>query len=156
MTAHGISRRKFITTSTVISCTALCAGLESCHIGSLLYSSGDIPVAQGTAELFLENEPGLHSIGSAVKKRFAAVNDGKVILIVRNGKHSFSAYAAQCTHWGAEVELPRNGVLVCPFHGSRYSSGDGSVIQGPAKEPLRQFHITFDESNQRLTLASDQ
>ena len=156
MTSAGISRRRFISATTVlVSCSSLIGGLESCRIGSLLYSSGDIPLAAGTAELFLEKEPDLHSIGGAVKKRFAMVNDGNIILVVRNGEHSFAAYAAQCTHWGAEVGFPDNGVLVCPFHGSRFSSDDGSVLHGPAAQPLQQFPVTFNESLQRLTVGSE-
>ena len=148
-----LSRRNFLTNSTAVVCGAVLAGgSESCSIGHLLYSSDDIPVIEGTPILALSTEPSLQQIGGAVKKRYGAVNDGDVILIVRISEKEFAAFAAQCTHWGAEVNNPVDGVLVCPFHGSRYKATDGSVLEGPAKKPLRKFTVDFDESKQQLLI----
>ena len=147
------SRRNFLTNSAAVACGALLsAGLESCSIGHLFYSSGDIPVIEGMPILVLSTEPLLQQIGGAVKKRYSALNDGDVILIVRISEKEFTAFAAQCTHWGAEVDKPVGGVLVCPFHGSRFNAIDGSVIEGPASEPLRKFVVDFDESKQQLLI----
>lgn len=155
MNIHGkeISRRGFLSASAAVAgCSALALGLESCGIGSLLYSSGDIPVSVGRAEIDLKNEPALQTTGGAVKKRFASLNDGAVVIIVRTGESAFEAFTAQCTHWGAEVLPPKDGVLVCPFHGSRFSTKDGSVLEGPAKSPLSVFHIEWDQTREKLFL----
>jgi len=150
----NISRRTFIGTSAeIVTCASLAAGLQSCRIGSLLYSSGDIPVLEGPAEILIEQEPVFQTTGGAVKKRFAGINNGNVIIIVRISDQSFVAYAAQCTHWGAEVELPHKGIMVCPFHGSRYDADDGSDVEGPAVEALPNYSIFFDKIQQRLTIA---
>ena len=91
-----LSRRNFLTNSTAVVCGAVLAGgSESCSIGHLLYSSGDIPVIEGTPILALSTEPSLQQIGGAVKKRYGAVNDGDVILIVRISEKEFAALAAQ-------------------------------------------------------------
>ncbi|MFA6455233.1 MAG: hypothetical protein WCW40_00315 [Bacteroidota bacterium] len=101
-------RRQFLTTSaTILSCAALGTGLQSCGIGGLLYSSNDIPVTEGDPTIDLAATPELRTIGGAVKKRFSRVNDGSVIIIVRNTESTFHAFAAQCTHWGAEIGLPQ-------------------------------------------------
>jgi len=127
-------------------------GLQSCGIGGLFYSSGDIPLTEGIPLLQLTQEPMLEKIGGAVKKRFSQLNDGNVIVIVRISESQFTAFTAQCTHWGAEIGLPENGIFHCPFHGSQFSTKDGSVVEGPASHPLPQFKIIFNESNQELKL----
>lgn len=153
MNYTNFSRREFISSaSEIVSCAVLAAGLESCKLGALLYSSGDIPVENGNAEIFISREPALRSVGGTVKKRFASVNNGGVILIVRTADDTFKAFSAQCTHWGAEVGSPVNGIIVCPFHGSRYSADDGDVIEGPAEVSLHQYDVRFDPQLQRLTI----
>lgn len=107
---------------------------------------------EGEPVLLLANEPQLSNVGGAVKKRFSAVNDGDVILVIRISEKEFTAYAAQCTHMGAEVGMPVNGVMTCPFHGSQYSASNGSVIQGPAEQSLQHFTVLFDEVKQELRI----
>lgn len=58
------------------------------------------------------------------------------ILLVRRDRQIF-ALAETCSHLGgplAEGELVGNSVR-CPWHGSRFSLEDGSVIDGPATHP---------------------
>jgi Rieske Fe-S protein len=45
-----------------------------------------------------------------------------------------------CTHQGCTVVVDRD-VLVCPCHGSVFSTEDGSVTVGPAEEPLGDFPV---------------
>ena len=64
---------------------------------------------------------------------------GKVI-IVRNGEMSFAAYRAKCTHKGGPIKYDEKAKnLYCPWHDSHFSMTDGSVLSGPAKEPLPSF-----------------
>lgn len=148
------TRREFLSTTTKITgCLALGTGLSSCGIGGLLYTSKDIPVQTGTAAIDIVSETVLQTVGGAVKKRFEGVNGGAVIVVVRIGENEFRAFAAQCTHWGAEVDLPgRTGIMVCPFHGSRFSTADGHVVEGPARHTLLSLHVTLDEEKHLLTL----
>ncbi len=151
-----VTRRSFISVSAGIAgCSALALGLESCGIGSLLYSSGDIPVTKGSAVIDLKNEQLLNTIGGAVKKRFESLNNGNVILIIRTDENTFGAFSAQCTHWGAEVNPPKNGVIVCPFHGSRFSEENGEVIEGPASMPLNRFLVEWNSEAATVTLSNE-
>jgi Rieske Fe-S protein len=125
-------------------------GLESCGVGSLFYSSEDIPLTEGAPLLHLDRESILQKVGGAVKKRFSELNDGNVIIIVRTSERQFSAFVARCTHWGAEVGLPEDGVFHCPFHGSQFSAYNGAVVNGPASQPLHQLKTIFDEPKQEL------
>jgi 3-phenylpropionate/trans-cinnamate dioxygenase ferredoxin subunit len=62
---------------------------------------------------------------------------GKEILVI-NQNMKFHCLEARCTHAGAplsEGEL-ENGVLQCPWHGSRFKIETGEVVRGPAKKRL--------------------
>jgi nitrite reductase/ring-hydroxylating ferredoxin subunit/uncharacterized membrane protein len=61
---------------------------------------------------------------------------GVPVLLVRRGRQIF-ALAETCSHLGgplAEGELVDNTVR-CPWHGSRFSLDNGSVVDGPATHP---------------------
>ena len=62
---------------------------------------------------------------------------GKEILVI-NRNMKFYCLQARCTHAGAplvegEVE---NGILKCPWHGSRFNIETGEIVNGPAKKQL--------------------
>jgi cytochrome b6-f complex iron-sulfur subunit len=61
----------------------------------------------------------------------------------------YSALSLTCTHLGCTVEEDGDGFL-CPCHGSRYNK-DGMVLQGPAKQPLRELRVEkMDDDTLRL------
>jgi len=66
----------------------------------------------------------------------------QVVLIRRGGM--LSACPAICTHKQAILKGVE-GQLRCPTHGSRYAP-DGSVVKGPAKQPLDHLAIAADAS----------
>lgn len=75
------------------------------------------------------------------------LKDNEVLVIRRNNK--FYCLEARCTHAGAplaEGEL-ENGVLKCPWHGSRFNIETGEVIQGPAKNELRIYRAIVKDGN---------
>ncbi|MGA2682928.1 MAG: Rieske 2Fe-2S domain-containing protein [Candidatus Bathyarchaeia archaeon] len=70
-------------------------------------------------------------------------------LLVINQNMKFYCLAARCTHAGAplaEGEL-ENGVLQCPWHGSRFRIETGEVVRGPAKKQLPIYYITVKDNN---------
>ena len=54
---------------------------------------------------------------------------------------TFKVFSAVCTHEGCTLTKVTDGTIDCPCHGSRFSIEDGSVTQGPAKDPLDE--VTF-------------
>jgi Rieske Fe-S protein len=110
---------------------------------------------EGEPIIDLKTEKSLQEIGGAVKLRFAKVNDGSVILVIRTSQTEFATYAAQCMHWGAEVGYPKDGIIECPLHGSRYKTTNGSVVNGPASKPLTMFKTTFDETHQQVIITEN-
>jgi nitrite reductase/ring-hydroxylating ferredoxin subunit/uncharacterized membrane protein len=76
-----------------------------------------------------------------------------VLLVRRDG--SLHAIADRCTHAGGplhEGELDDQGCVTCPWHGSRFHLGDGSVVRGPATAPQPSFEVRVSDGNIEVRL----
>lgn len=62
--------------------------------------------------------------------------DGRPVVIVRRGAR-VAALAEVCSHLGGPLAEGRvdGETITCPWHGSRFSLDDGSVVEGPATMP---------------------
>ena len=89
----------------------------------------------------------LATIGSTVRVEGP---DGQLI-VTRSTQDSFIAVTATCTHAQCTVSTIQDGILVCPCHGSRFSTS-GTVRGGPASMALSQFPTTFDGSTLSITI----
>jgi nitrite reductase/ring-hydroxylating ferredoxin subunit len=65
--------------------------------------------------------------------------DGNTALLV-NIDGQYLAYLNKCTHKGATTKFDGENI-VCPLHGSKFSTKDGSVLNGPASTPLTQINV---------------
>lgn len=75
--------------------------------------------------------------GTVIKK------DGKRIAVYRNKTGEFEIVSAVCTHMGCNVRWnSAEKTWDCPCHGSRFNR-DGSVIEGPALEPLQKNPVSL-------------
>ena len=70
--------------------------------------------------------------------------DGKNIVVTQPEAGSFKAFTAVCTHQGCIVSTVSGGTINCPCHGSRFSIKDGSVVNGPATQPLAAIAIKVE------------
>ncbi|HLU74082.1 MAG TPA: Rieske (2Fe-2S) protein [Nonomuraea sp.] len=75
---------------------------------------------------------------------------GQDVVVTQPSEGDFRAFSATCTHQGCAVASVSNGVINCPCHGSQFSIEDGSVVQGPASEPLAEKKISVTEGKIRL------
>lgn len=76
----------------------------------------------------------------------------KGIIIYRRGINEFVAFDRNCTYNDANscgyASVDSSNVLIkCDCDGSVYNIFDGSVSQGPATLPLRQYNASFDGNN---------
>jgi nitrite reductase/ring-hydroxylating ferredoxin subunit len=68
-------------------------------------------------------------------------NDQQVV-VTQPTKGEFKCFTAVCTHQGCIVSSVSGGDIHCECHGSAFSIEDGSVVNGPATQPLAEQQIT--------------
>ena len=73
------------------------------------------------------------------------------VVVTQPAAGTYKAFSAICTHQGCLVGSVENNEIICPCHGARYSAEDGSVIQGPAQQPLAEGTVVVQGSDVVLT-----
>jgi Rieske Fe-S protein len=84
------------------------------------------------------------------------VGGGKIftsaqVVVTQPAVGEYKAFSAVCTHAQCIVDQVANGTIDCPCHGSKFSAKDGSVITGPASNPLPSKQISV--SSGQISLA---
>lgn len=69
----------------------------------------------------------------------------------RTGTSSFEAFSLRCTHETCIVSITNGQQFDCPCHQSRFAN-DGSVLRGPAQQPLPKFTTSYDPATDQLTI----
>jgi 3-phenylpropionate/trans-cinnamate dioxygenase ferredoxin component len=67
---------------------------------------------------------------------------------------SFYAFDDTCTHQGCSLgqgELDGTAIE-CPCHGSRFDVTTGSVLQGPAQDPVETFEVKVEDGDLQIAL----
>lgn len=74
------------------------------------------------------------------------------LLVVNLGNNSFKVLSSVCTHQGCSDSWNfANDLFICTCHNSRFRT-DGSVEQGPATSPLKEYQSTFANDLLSITL----
>jgi Rieske Fe-S protein len=74
------------------------------------------------------------------------VGGGKVfadeqVVVTQPSSSTFKGFSSTCTHQGCQVADVSDGAINCTCHGSMFSIEDGSVMQGPATQPLPRVDL---------------
>lgn len=74
------------------------------------------------------------------------VGGGKIladtqIVVTQPARGKFKAFSAVCTHLQCLVTQVEDRRIICPCHGSEFSIEDGSVVRGPATQPLPEVDV---------------
>ncbi len=65
-----------------------------------------------------------------------------VLMVVQPQPGMYAAFSAVCTHAGCEVTKVTASSMLCTCHNSEFSTADGAVSAGPARQPLKQYPLT--------------
>ncbi|MCP1388450.1 Rieske 2Fe-2S domain-containing protein [Corynebacterium sp. TA-R-1] len=63
------------------------------------------------------------------------------VIIAQPTEGNFVAYSAQCPHQASKITVVKGDVVRCTKHGSEFSIVDGSVLQGPAVNPMMELKL---------------
>ena len=87
-------------------------------------------------------------IGDVPPGAALAVGDAAVF----NVERQLCATQARCTHRGGPLAEGRldGSTVTCPLHGSQFDVTTGSVLHGPAQDPLRTYAVTVEENIGRV------
>jgi Rieske Fe-S protein len=88
--------------------------------GGALVATADVPVGSG---VILEEQK---------------------VVVTQLTEGEFAAFTAVCTHSQCTVTGITAKRISCPCHGSAFSPEDGSVLNGPARSPLRSIPVTVE------------
>src|SRR5262245_8310068 len=150
-----MNRRGFcINACQAASLVALGSLLEGCGGGSPTSPSDSAPqltsvngvVGSGVVTVNVAAGSPLSTVGGAA---LIQSNSG-AFLVAHVGQDTFNAITAVCTHEQCTVNEFGNSTFQCPCHGSQFSTS-GSVVRGPASQPLRRFNTSF--ANNVLTIS---
>ena len=144
--------------------------VRTCQAVSLLTLGAVIPACGGSSTSPTNSAPALPTVGGSLAGRtltitvatgspLANVGGAAMVsastgtyLVARTSQSAVTAVTAVCTHEGCAVTGFDSGHYVCPCHGSTFTTS-GTVVQGPASSPLRQFPATFDAASNVVTIS---
>jgi nitrite reductase/ring-hydroxylating ferredoxin subunit len=124
----------------------LALGSLAAACGSPTGPSGNAPplnaasatVSGRVVSITLASASALSAVGSAASVQTAIGS----FIVVRTAQETFAAFTAICTHEGCTITGFSGSRLVCPCHGSEFTTS-GSVAKGPATSALRSFPTQF-------------
>lgn len=82
-------------------------------------------------------------VGGSVVTRTA---EGADVVVTRVSQDEVVALSAVCTHQGCTVRR-QSETLHCPCHGSEFDPVDGTVITGPAEDPLPEIQVRVESGD---------
>jgi Rieske Fe-S protein len=153
MTLRDLSRRTVLA-GACGSCATVVAGCATYVTGRPAPTEPATPPPVGAAP------PGTATDDAAGTGTLAATSDipvggGKVfadadVVVAQPTAGKFVAFSATCTHQGCSVTTITGNTVNCPCHGSSFALADGSVLKGPATNPLPEKDITVSGGRIRL------
>jgi nitrite reductase/ring-hydroxylating ferredoxin subunit len=77
-------------------------------------------------------------------------------IIVANLGGRFYAFTAICSHMDGPLVQGTlvNGVITCPWHFSEFRVEDGSVVKGPATNPIETYPVRVEGDEIKVAMPS--
>ena len=125
-------------------------------LGGAAVAGVSVPLlaACGSGDTAGDNTPGAGTGGPVTlgPSSDVPVGGGKIypnanVVVTQPTAGDFKAFNATCTHQGCQVSSIVGDTIDCGCHGSKFSIKDGSVVQGPASQPLEKATVKVDGAN---------
>lgn len=144
-TTSGVTRRSVL--------VGACAACGVAVAGCASYGSGGAGAAPPPPP---PPPPAAGGVAALVSTADVPVGGGVIfadqdVVVTQPAAGTFKAFTATCTHTGCTVANVNGGTINCTCHGSKYDVTDGSVVNGPAPQPLTEKPITV--SGDAISLA---
>ena len=142
-----LNRRAFLAkTALAGAAAALAAGCGNGVFGPPLptHAAGAVPSGQLT--ITVSNYPALATVGTLVQ-----VGIERAAVRTQLNPPAFSALSLICTHQGCDAAVSSPSLIECPCHGSQFAN-DGSVVRGPAQQPLARIATSYNPQSDELTI----
>jgi Rieske Fe-S protein len=75
-------------------------------------------------------------------------------LIIVNEKN-IKIFSSKCSHLGCKINSQKNGLLVCPCHGSKFDK-EGNPVEGPAPNPLKEIRFEKNANSNELIVYEEE
>lgn len=70
--------------------------------------------------------------------------ESEKVVVTQLTEGNFKALTAVCTHRQCTVSSIKKDRISCACHGSAFSAEDGSVLNGPATQPLKEIAVKVE------------
>ena len=154
MTAHDprhLVRRRTVaglaTAGLALPVLAACSGDESSTVATDPNTPSPSPTGASGSPTASPSESASEPVDAFAQTSDIEVGGGTVypdeqIVITQPTEGEFRCFSAVCTHQGCLVSGVADGTINCECHGSAFAIADGSVVTGPATQPLATEAIT--------------
>lgn len=102
------------------------------------------PASEAPAEDEGQAEGGLAQTGEVEVGGGVVLGDQDVV-VTQPAAGEWKGFSATCTHEGCTVTDVSDGTINCNCHGSKFSIADGSVVAGPAPQPLPEKPVVVED-----------
>lgn len=120
----------------LIQAAGIAGGLAGIGLTSACSRDNDESSGERNAESDGDSSGGAVTVAASEVPVGSGVVVDNTYAVVQPSEGDFRAFSAICTHQGCTVGTFTETEIVCPCHSSRFSTADGSVLSGPAEEPL--------------------
>jgi Rieske Fe-S protein len=104
----------------------------------------EAPSSEAPAEGEEQESEGLAQTGEVEVGGGVVLGDQDVV-VTQPTAGEWKGFSATCTHEGCTVTDVTNGTINCNCHGSKFSIADGSVVNGPAAQPLEERTVAVED-----------
>jgi len=117
-----------------LSTTGYLASLFSAYLGGELAFAKGIGINHEAWEGGSDDFVAVMDAQELVEGKLTRVDVAGIPAVLLKQGNSLYAIGAVCTHLAGPLDegTCENGIVTCPWHGSRFHMSDGSVVNGPA------------------------